>query len=113
MSGRKARPMVSMSPTRTAARNAPRVEQIPSMRITTKASINMFSPMPICTVRIGLHQSGKPRERRAETEDEGVKQVDIDAERAGHLPVGSARADQHAGPGPHHQDVEKQRDQER
>jgi hypothetical protein len=36
-----------------AAMKAPRIEPMPPMMITTKARIKMFSPMPICTVRIG------------------------------------------------------------
>ena len=52
-SGRKARPSVSIMPTRIAARNAPRIEPMPPITMMTKARIRMFSPIPICTVRIG------------------------------------------------------------
>ena len=45
--------MVSIRPTMIAATNAPRIEPMPPMMMTTKARIRMFSPMPICTVRIG------------------------------------------------------------
>ena len=69
-SGRNARPMVSIRPTMMAATNAPRIEPMPPMMITTKARIRMFSPMPICTDEDRrLHQAGEARRarRRART----------------------------------------------
>jgi len=53
--------------------------------------------MPICEDR-RLHHAGEAGERRAEAEHQRVKKLDIDAERAGHLAVGSADTDQHAEP---------------
>ena len=50
-----------------------------------------------------LHQAGEPGERRAEPEHQRIEQLDVDAERAGHLAVGGAGADQHAEPRAHHQ----------
>jgi hypothetical protein len=32
-----------------AATNAPRIEPMPPMMMTTNARMRMFSPMPICT----------------------------------------------------------------
>jgi len=52
-SGKNARPSVSIKPTKIAATIAPRIEPMPPMTVMTKARIRMFSPIPICTVRIG------------------------------------------------------------
>src|SRR5262249_7647864 len=52
-SGRKARPIVSTSPTSTAPTSAPRIEPMPPMTMTTKARIRMFSPIPTCTASSG------------------------------------------------------------
>ena len=91
-------------PTMIAATNAPRIEPMPPMMMTTKARIRMFSPMPICTVRIGACISaGKAGQRRAKPEHQRVEQLDVDAERADHFAVGGAGADQHAEPGAHDQ----------
>ena len=88
---------------RCAAKNAPRIEPMPPITMTTKARIRMCSPIPICTVRIGAcHQAGKAGERSAEPEHQRIEQLDVDAERADHLAIGGAGADQHADAGPHH-----------
>src|SRR3569833_1528630 len=81
--GRKARPSVSIMPTKIAARNAPRIEPMPPITMMTKARMRMFSPMPICTVRIGASN----REM-----------------------IG---ADQHADTGAHHAKIKQQRHQQR
>ena len=52
-SGRKARPSVSIKPTKIAARKAPRIEPMPPITMMTKARIRMFSPIPIWTVKMG------------------------------------------------------------
>ena len=70
--------------------------------------------MPICTVRIGACiKPAKPGERGAEPEHQRVEQLDVDAERAHHLAVGGAGADQHAEPRAHDQDIEQRRDRQR
>ena len=56
---------------------------------------------------------GKPGQRGAEPEHQRVEQLDVDAERADHFPVGGAGADQHADAGSHHHEIEHQRDRER
>src|SRR6056297_1348462 len=50
--GSKERPSVSVRPTRIAPINAPLIEPIPPITITTKARIRTGSPMPTCTVWI-------------------------------------------------------------
>ncbi len=60
-----------------------------------------------------LHQSGEPGERGAQPEYQRIEQLDVDAECADHFAVGGAGADQHADTRAHHQDVEKQRHQQR
>ena len=60
-----------------------------------------------------LHHAGEAGERGAEAEHQRVEQLDVDAERADHLAIGGAGADQHADARAHHQDVEQQRDRER
>ena len=97
-----------------AATKAPRIEPMPPMMMTTKARIRMFSPMPICTVRIGACISaGETGERRAESEHQRIEKLDVDAERADHLAIGRAGADQHAEPRAHHQHIEQAGDRER
>ena len=53
MSTANERPSVSTSPMISAARNAPRIEPMPPITITTKARIRIVSPMPGSTERIG------------------------------------------------------------
>ena len=60
-----------------------------------------------------LHDAGKACKRRAKPEDQRVEELDVDAERADHLAIGSAGADQHAEPGAHDQAVEQARHRER
>ena len=55
----------------------------------------------------GLHQPGKAGKRGTETEYKGIKQLDVDAERAGHFAVRCTGTDQHAKSSAHHKDVEQ------
>ncbi len=98
----------------SAAIKAPRIEPMPPMVTTTNAAIKMFSPMPICTVRIGACISpAKPASAAPRPKISVYKELDIDAERADHFAIGSAGADQHAEPRAHDQDVEEERHRER
>ena len=47
------RPSVSTSPISSAAMNAPRIEPMPPMTMTTNARIRTLSPMPGSTDKIG------------------------------------------------------------
>ena len=100
--------MVSTSPTRSAPTNAPRIEPMPSITITTKARMRMFSPMPTCTARSGPSIAPASAERRAEREDHREETPDVDTHHDRHLPVRGARAHQHADPGLRHQDIQQQ-----
>src|SRR5438270_85441 len=87
-SGRKARPLVSTTPTRSEPTNAPRIEPMPPMTITTKARMRMFSPMPTCTARIGPSiEPAKARhlEERADDRRGDERERQPEPERAGHL----------------------------
>ena len=48
-SGRNTPPNVSVSPTKSAPINAPRMDPMPPITMTTKARISTGSPMPTCT----------------------------------------------------------------
>ena len=48
-SGRKMPPSVLVSPTSSAPTNAPLIDPMPPMTMTTKARISTGSPMPTCT----------------------------------------------------------------
>ena len=68
----------------------------------------MSSPMPEATVKIGpAMRPGERRQDRPETEDDGVKSRDIDAEGADHHPVRGAGADQHPEPRLRNQEIER------
>ena len=53
MSTENERPSVSTRPMSSAATNAPRIEPMPPMTMTTKARISTVSPIPGSTDRIG------------------------------------------------------------
>ena len=54
-----------------------------------------------------LHHAGEAGKRSAEAKHQRIKELDVDAERAGHFAIGGAGTDQHAEPGAHHQRIKK------
>jgi hypothetical protein len=89
--------MVSTAPTSSAPTNAPRIEPIPPITITTKARIRMFSPMPTCTARIGPSMAPASAHRAAPSANtDGEKAADVYAHGERHLAVRGAGAHQHS-----------------
>jgi len=80
----------------------PRIEPMPPITMTTKARIRMFSPIPICTVRIGacISPAEPQRAPRQAPNHQRVEQLDVDAEaRRSFRGLEGAGADQHADAG--------------
>ena len=99
-SARNERPSVSTRPTSSAATNAPRIEPMPPMTITTKARIRSV------VAHAGLdrqdrrdHGPGEARQHGAEAEHDREQPLDVDTEHRDHRRIAGAGPHQHADPG--------------
>ncbi len=70
--GTKVRPAVSTTPTNIAPKNAPRIEPMPPMTMTTNAKIKILSPMPTCTANKGPSMPPAMAHRAAPTPNTAV-----------------------------------------
>ena len=105
------RPSVSTRPISNAAMNAPRIEPMPPITITTKARMRMFVPMPGSTEMIGaIMMPAKPASMvpKPNTNMNSRSMLTPSAETMRR--IGGAGAHQHADPRVGHQHVKADRD---